>query len=63
AEITAKNEKAAKNYDAVNQLLKEGADAVNAKNYDVAIAKYDEGIAIEPNFVGSTTVLLNNRGT
>ena len=47
----------------MNQLLKEGADAVNAKNYDVAIAKYDEGIAIEPNFVGSTPVLLNNRGT
>ncbi len=63
AEITAKNEKAAKNYDAVNLLLKEGADAVNAKNYDLAIAKYDEGITIEPNFVGSTPVLLNNRGT
>lgn len=63
AEIKAKNEKAAKNYDEVIRLLKEGAEAVNAKNYDLAVAKYDEGITIEPNYVGSTPVLLNNRGT
>lgn len=63
AEINAKNKKSAENYEKINLLLKEGSEAVKAKNYDVAVAKYEEGIAIEPNFVGSTPVLLNNRGT
>ncbi len=63
AEINEKNKKSAENYDKINLLLKEGAEAVKTKTYDVAIAKYEEGIALEPNFVGSTPVLLNNRGT
>jgi len=63
AEVNAKNKKAAENYDKINLLLKEGSEAVKLKNYDIAIAKYEEGIAIEPNFIGSTPVLLNNRGT
>jgi len=63
AEINEKNKKSSENYDKINVLLKEGSEAVKAKNYDLAVAKYDEGITIEPNFVGSTPVLLNNRGT
>lgn len=63
AEINAKNKKSAENYDRINLLLKEGSEAVKAKNYDLAVAKYEEGISIEPNFIGSTPVLLNNRGT
>lgn len=63
AEIKSKNEKTEKIFETVSRLLKEGAEAVNSKNYDVAVAKYEEGITVEPNFVGSTPVLLNNRGT
>ena len=63
AEINAKNKKATDNYEKIGALLKEGAEAVKVKNYDLAVAKYDEGLVIEPNFVGSTPVLLNNRGT
>lgn len=61
-EIEAKNEKAKTVNETVNRTLKEGNEAFNAKNYDVAIAKYTEGIDADPEFVGSAPVLLNNRG-
>lgn len=63
AEVKAKNEKTEKIFENISRLMKEGSEAVSAKNYDLAISKYDEGIALEPNFIGSTPVLLNNRGT
>ena len=47
----------------VGVSLKEGNDAFNAKNYDLAIAKYTEGVNAAPDFVGSAPVLLNNKGT
>jgi hypothetical protein len=47
----------------VTKAVKEGNDAFAAKNYDLAIAKYDEGIAADPEFVGSAPIFYNNRGT
>lgn len=60
-EIEAKNSKAANVNEVVNRTIKEGNDAYTAKNYDVAIAKYTEGIDADPDFVGTAPVMLNNR--
>lgn len=61
-EVTAKNEKIKQNTAIIQTSLKEGNEAFNAKNYDLAIAKYDQGINAEPDFVGSAPVLNNNKG-
>lgn len=61
-EVTAKNEKIKQNTAIVQASLKEGNDAFNAKNYDAAVAKYNEGINAEPDFVGSAPILNNNKG-
>jgi len=61
-EIEERNAKANSINETVNRTLKEGNDAFSAKNFDVAIAKYSEGIDADPNFVGTSPVLLNNRG-
>lgn len=47
---------------AVTKALKEGNAAYESKNYDIALAKYDEGINADPEFVGSAPILLNNKG-
>lgn len=60
-EIEAKNAKAQKANEIVAAAFKDGNEAMIAKNYDLAIAKYDEGIAADPEFVGSAPVLNNNR--
>lgn len=62
-EIEAKNAKAQKSNEIIAQAFKEGNDAMTAKNYDLAIVKYDEGIAADPDFVGSAPTLNNNRST
>lgn len=61
AEITAKNNKVQQSDAVIKKVLEEGNKAFNDKNYDVAIAKYDEGITAEPDFAGSAPVLLNNK--
>jgi tetratricopeptide (TPR) repeat protein len=61
-EVEAKNAKANKVNDVVGRAIKEGNDAFTAKNYDLAIAKYEEGIAVDPEYVGSAPVFYNNRG-
>jgi tetratricopeptide (TPR) repeat protein len=61
-EIDAKNKQAEKVNEVVGRAIKEGNEAFNAKNYDLAIAKYDEGIAVDPEYVGSAPVFYNNRG-
>lgn len=61
-EINAKNDKIKQNTAIIQTSLKEGNDAFNSKNYDLAIAKYEQGIAAEPDFVGSAPVLNNNKG-
>lgn len=45
----------------IDRTFKEGNAAIQAKNYDVAIAKYDEGIAADPVFLGSVPSLMNNK--
>jgi len=60
--VNAKNEKIKQNTEIIQASLKEGNDAFNAKNYDLAIAKYDQGINAEPDFIGSAPVLNNNKG-
>ena len=62
AEATARNENIKKSTEIVTASLKAGNDAFNSKNYDTAIVKYTEGIEADPNFVGTTPVLLNNKG-
>jgi len=47
----------------IQKALEDGNAAYEAKNYDAAIAKYDEGIAADPAFAGSAPVFLNNKGT
>lgn len=62
-EVEEKNKKAANANEIVNAALKAGNEAFGAKNYDLAIAKYDEGIAADANYVGSAPILHNNRAT
>lgn len=46
----------------VKAALEEGNAAYNSKNYDLAIAKYEEGFQANPDYVGSAPILLNNKG-
>lgn len=59
AEITSKNEKIKSQTAAVQKALDEGIAAINGKNYEVAIAKFEEGYQANPEYVGSAPVLLN----
>ena len=61
AEINAKNDKAKVSNETINRALKEGNEAYSAKNYDLAISKYDEGYNAAPDFAGSAPVMLNNK--
>ena len=62
AEVTAKNKEIENKNTVITAALKAGNDAFNAKNYDLAIDKYTEGINADPTYVGSAPVLLNNKG-
>ncbi|HQY67562.1 MAG TPA: hypothetical protein PLD38_09800 [Pyrinomonadaceae bacterium] len=62
-EVESKNAKAEKTNEVVNRVVKEGAAAFEAKDYDTAIAKYTEGYEIDPDFVGTAPVMLLNRGS
>lgn len=61
AEILAGNKKAENINATVNKSMSEGIKAFNEKNYDLAIASYDEGINADPEFEGSAPILLNNK--
>ncbi len=62
-EIESRNQKIADTSKIVDASLKAGNAAFESKNYDIAVAKYDEGLQAEPDFVGIAPVLLNNKGT
>lgn len=62
AEVTSKNEKALKKNAIFQSALKEGGEAFAAKNYDLAIAKFEEGYQADTEFVGSAPAFLNNKG-
>ncbi|MBK9528548.1 MAG: tetratricopeptide repeat protein [Acidobacteria bacterium] len=61
-EVEEKNKKAANVNEITTRSIKEGKEAMDTKNYDVAIAKYTEGFAADPDFVGSAPIFLLNRG-
>lgn len=61
AEIEAKNAKAAKTNEIITAVAQDAKVAFDAKNYDLAISKYEEGIAADPDFIGSAPLFNNNR--
>lgn len=63
AEYAAKKKDVENQNATIQKTLAEGNDAFNSKNYDLAIAKYSEGINASPDFVGSAPVLLNNKAS
>ena len=63
AEIKAKNEKIQADDETARRADAEGKAALKEKNWDVAIAKFSEGIAAVPDYVGSTPVLIIGKMT
>lgn len=61
AEVTAKNKKVEQTNAIIKNALEAGSKAFQDKNYDLAIAKFQEGIDADPDFAGSATVLNNNK--
>lgn len=62
SEVTSKNEKIKNTTALIQKSLSEGSAALKEKNYDLAISKFDEGINAEPDYPGTTPVLLNAKG-
>ena len=56
---TEQNKKAQDTNKIVNASFQEGDKLYKAKDYDAAIAKFDEGINADPEFEGSAPILLN----
>ena len=61
-EAQAKNAKIESENKIIEASLKDGNAAFTAKNWDMAIDKYNEGINANPTFAGSAPVLMNNKG-
>ena len=61
AAVNSKNEKAKNANAIIGKAVAEGNKAYQAKDYDTAITKFDEGINADPDFAGSAPVLLNNK--
>lgn len=61
AEINEKNKKLQEGDAVAGKANTDGVAALKAKDYDLAIAKFSEGVAAVPDFVGSTPVLLNGK--
>ena len=64
AEIEESNKKIQSANEVISRTFKEGNDAFNAKNYDAAIAAYDQGIAAreEPALFSNKSIALRMRG-
>lgn len=61
AEIIAKNKKIQEGDALARKANDEGVAALKAKDYNTAIAKFSEGVAAVPDYVGSTPVMLNGK--
>ena len=61
AEIMEKNKKITEGDEAARKANTEGVEALKAKNYDLAIAKFTEGVTAVPDYVGSTPIMLNGK--
>lgn len=59
AEITASNEKAKSSNEIIGRSFKAGNDALKVKNYDEAIARFDEGLQADPEHPGAPALLTN----
>ena len=59
AEITASNEKAKSSNEIISRSFKAGNDALKVKNYDEAIARFDEGLQADPEHPGAPALLTN----
>src|SRR5205823_4775262 len=60
-EIAEKNAKTQAGDEIARKSNEEGKAALKAENYDLAISKFDEGVAAVPDFVGSTPILLTGK--
>ena len=58
-EIAASNEKAKASNAIIERTFKAGNDALRAKNYDLAIAQYNEGLSADPEHPGAPALLTN----
>lgn len=61
AEIVARNKKIQEGDAIATKANAEGVAALKAKDYTTAIAKFSEGVAAVPDYVGSTPVMLNGK--
>ncbi|HLO01385.1 MAG TPA: tetratricopeptide repeat protein [Pyrinomonadaceae bacterium] len=59
AEIEAANKKAEASNAIVDRTFKAGNEALKAKNYDLAIAQFDEGLNADPEHPGAPALLTN----
>lgn len=59
--IEAGNKKIQASNAVIDRTIQEGVKAFDAKNYDLAIAKFEEGYQASPEFVGSAPGMLNNK--
>lgn len=58
-EIQASNEKAKASNEIIARSFKAGNDALKLKNYDEAIARFDEGLQADPDHPGAPALLTN----
>lgn len=61
AEVEARNKQITENNLKIQTVLNEGIAAFNAKNYNLAIEKFDEGLNLDPVYWGTAPVLLTNK--
>lgn len=61
AEAAEKKKQIAENNRKIRQALDEGVKAYDAKNYRLALEKFDEGYNLNPDFWGTAPVMLNNK--
>jgi tetratricopeptide (TPR) repeat protein len=59
AEIEAANKRAETSNAIVDRTFKAGNEALRAKNYDAAIAQFDEGLTADPDHPGAPALLTN----
>jgi len=60
-EVEGRNAATKKATEIINNALIEGGKAFEARNWTLAIQKFQEGIDADPDFAGSAPVLLNNK--
>lgn len=58
-EISANNEKAKNSNEIIGRSFKAGNEALKLKNYDEAIARFDEGLRADPEHPGAPALLTN----